>query len=215
SGNEHALPVVPLYDDVVQLYARTGITYTPTLVVAYGGPSAKYYFFENSDLYSDPKLRRFNPQAVLDEKTARLPFFRDSEYIFPQIAAGANSILKAGGRIGVGGHGELQGLQCHWEMWGYAMGGMENHDVLRTATILGAEAIGYGSEFGSLETGKLADLIVLDRNPLVDIRNTNSIRYVMRNGEFYNGNTLDQIYPVEKKLPEMWWWSENPSQFTD
>ncbi|NNE68523.1 MAG: amidohydrolase family protein [Pyrinomonadaceae bacterium] len=210
SGNEHSLPIVPIFDDVAQLYARSGITYTPTLVVAYGGPSAKYYFVEKSNIYKDPKLRRFNPQAVLDEKTARLPYYRDDEYIFPQIAAGANKILKAGGRIGVGGHGELQGLQCHWEMWGFAMGGMENHDVLRTATILGAEAIGFGKEFGSLEAGKLADLVVLDKNPLDDIKHTTAIRYVMKNGEMFEGETLDQVYPVQKKLPTMWWWNGDP-----
>jgi hypothetical protein len=210
SGNEHSLPIVPLYNDVVQLFAKSGITYTPTLGVAYGGPSGKFYFFEKSDIYGDKKLKRFNPQAVLDEKTARLPYYRDDEYIFPQIAAGASKILKAGGRVGVGGHGELQGLQCHWEMWGYSMGGMENHDILRTATILGAEAIGYGSEFGSLEKGKLADLIVLDADPLADIKNTTSIRYVMKNGEMYEGETLDQVYPAQKKLPQMWWWSGDP-----
>jgi len=210
AGNEHSLPVVPLYNDVIQLFAKTGIAYTPTLVVSYGGPSGKYYFFGNGDPYKDEKLQRFNPQAVLNEKMARIPKFRDSEYIFPQIAKGAADIVAAGGRVGVGGHGELQGLQCHWEMWGYAMGGMKNHDILRTATIMGAEAIGYGQELGSLETGKMADLIVLDKNPLDDIRNTNTIQYVMKNGEMFEGDTLNQVYPQNKKLPEPWWWKGKP-----
>ncbi|NNE99698.1 MAG: amidohydrolase family protein [Pyrinomonadaceae bacterium] len=210
AGNEHALPVVPIYDDVIQLYAKSGITYTPTLVVTYGGPQAKYYFFEKGDIYSDKKLQRFNPQAVLDEKMSRIPWFRDSEHIFPQIAKGAADILAAGGRVGIGGHGELQGLQCHWEMWGFAMGGMKNHDVLRTATIMGAEAIGFGQELGSLEKGKMADLIVLDKNPLDDIRNTNTIRFVMKNGEMFEGDTLNQVYPQSKRLPTPWWWKGKP-----
>ncbi len=211
SGNEHSLPIVPLYNDVVQLFAKTGITYTPTLLVAYGGPIGEYHFFETTEVYDDPKLQRFTPQSVLYGKTARLPWFRKNEYIFPQIAAGAAAIVKAGGKVGLGGHGELQGLQCHWEMWGLAMGGMNNHDVLRVATLLSAEAIGFGQELGSLEAGKFADLLILDKDPLLDIRNSNSVRWVMKNGEMFEGDTLNQVWPQVKPLPAPWWWNGKPN----
>lgn len=182
SGNEHALPVGAIYDDVVQLFARTGITYTPTLQVAFGGPFALYSFIASENAYQDEKLRRFTPEALLyDRLTQRMMWFREEDYTFPVIAAGAAKIARAGGRIGVGSHGELQGLGVHWEMWALAKG-MRNHDVLRAATLRGADAIGLGQELGSLAVGKLADLIVLDRDPLVNIRHTNSIRYVMKNG---------------------------------
>jgi Tol biopolymer transport system component len=210
SGNEHALPIVPLYKDVVQLLAKTEITYTPTLLVAYGGPIGEYYFFENTEVYDDPKVRRFNPQDVLYGKTARLPWFRKNEYIFPKIAAGATAVLRAGGRVGLGGHGELQGLQCHWEMWALAMGGMSNQEVLRVGTILSAEAIGYGQELGSIEPGKMADLIILTKDPLADIRNTNTIRYVMKNGELFEGDTLNKVWPEQRRLPAPWWWNNKP-----
>ena len=210
AGNEHALPITPVYNDVIQLFARTGITYTPTLLVAYGGPQGKYYFFEHGDVYNDKKLRRFNPEAVIDEKTARLPFYRDDQYIFPEIAKYANEIYLAGGKIGLGGHGELQGLQCHWEMWALGMGGMKPHDILRVGTLYSAQALGYGDELGSLEPGKMADLLVLDKDPLADIHNSNTIRYVMRNGEMFNGDTLDRIWPDAKPLPEPWWWKGMP-----
>ena len=93
----------------------------------------------------------------------------------------------------------------HWELWTIASGGMANHDVLRVGTIFGAEAIGVARDLGSLEIGKLADLQVLDRNPLEDIRNTNSLRYVMKNGRLYDANTLKEVAPRDKPLDRMWW----------
>ena len=83
-------------------------------------------------------------------------------------------------------------------------------ETLRAATLHGAEAIGLQRAVGSLEPGKLADLIVLERNPLEDIRNSEAIRYVMKIGELFEGETLDQLWPVEKKLPKLYWWDQDP-----
>jgi imidazolonepropionase-like amidohydrolase len=99
----------------------------------------------------------------------------------------------------------MQGLQVHWEMWALAAGGMDNLDVLRVATLESAKAIGLDTEIGSIEVGKLADLVVMDSNPLDDIAHTNSISRVMVNGTLYNANTLAQQWPQRKDLPTAWW----------
>ena len=211
SGNEHALPIVPLFDDVVQVFAKSGITYTPTLLVAYGGPWAENFFYATTEVYGDPKLRRFLPQNVLYQKASRRPWFRQDEHVFPKLAESAGRILRAGGRLGIGGHGQIQGIQCHWEMWALKTGGLTNIEVLRTATLNGAHAIGYEQDLGSIEAGKLADLLVLRKDPLEDIRNTSSIRYVMKDGEMFEGDTLDQVWPKQKALKPLWWWNDVPN----
>src|SRR5579864_5850790 len=201
SGNEHSLPIVPLYKDVIEMFAQSGIFYTPTLLVAYGGPWAENYFYETTEVHDDAKLRRFIPHNILDEKSERRPWFRKSEHVFPKLAQSAARIAQAGGHIQIGGHGQLQGIQCHWEMWALATGGLSNMQVLRAATIGGAEALGFKEDLGSIEPGKLADLVVLNRDPLKDIHNTNTIRYVMKNGELFDGDTLNELWPIEKPLP--------------
>jgi Tol biopolymer transport system component len=220
-GVEHALPITPLYDDVIGFWARSGTTNTPTLIVSYGAPFGENYWFTNTDVHDDPKVRHFHPENDIDEKTRRRGtgaggspgpggWFRPEEYVFPLHAAFSKGVVEAGGRVGVGSHGQFQGLGYQWEMWMLAMGGMKPYDVLRCATILGAEGIGMEKDLGTIEAGKMADLVVLDRNPLDDIRNTNSIRYVMKNGRLYDGNTLDEVYPRARALPHYLWQDKIP-----
>ncbi len=214
-GNEHTLPVAPLYKDVIELYAKTRTAYTPTLIVQYNGLSSREYFFTRTEVHDDPKLNRFYPHNRLDELSRRRPGWqRDDEFNFDEAAADAVKIQRAGGLVGIGGHGEVEGLGTHWEMWSLAMGGMTPIEVLRAATIDGARILGVDPDLGSLEVGKLADLVVLNGDPLEDIRNTNTIRYVMKNGELYDGDTLDQLWPVERPLPRSWWWEDehNPQR---
>ncbi len=211
-GSEHSYPIMPLYKDAVQLVAQSGITYTPTLLVSYGGPWSENFFYERYDIHDNAKVRRFMPHDEIDRRAERRPWFRESEYVFPRIAASANAILQAGGHIGLGGHGQMDGLGDHWELWAMAAGGMSNHDVLRVATLHGANAIGMEQDLGSLEPGKLADLIVLDANPLEDIHNTNTVRYVMKNGRLYEGDTSNEVWPRQRALPRMWWWGTEPTK---
>ena len=208
-GLEHTLPVSPLFKDVVQLQAFSGITYTPTLIVSYGGPIGYQYWLTRYDVDQDKKLRHFTPHDELD-KWKNTQFFREDQYVFPLHARQLTKMVDAGGRIGLGSHGELQGLGTHWELWMMASGGMKNHDALRAATLHSADAIGLVKDVGSLEVGKLADLVVLDANPLDNIRNTNTIRYVMKNGRLYEGATLNEIWPRTRVVPSQWWWRFEP-----
>jgi len=211
SGNEHSLPITPIYKDTIEFLSKSGINYTPTLIVAYGGPFAEDYFFENTEVHDDMKARHFMPHNLLDAKTRRREgWFRKDEHVFPRLATEDAKIIKNGGKVLIGSHGEFQGLGYHWEMWALASGGMGNMEVLRSATIHGAEAMGLAQDIGSIEPGKLADLVVLNQNPLDDIHNTNTIRYVMKDGELFEGDTLNQLWPTQKPLAKLWWWNEKP-----
>jgi len=209
-GSEHSFPIMPLYGDAVQLAAQSGITYTPTLLVSYGGPFSENYFYERYDIHDNAKIRRFLPHEEIDQRAERRPWFRENQYVFPRIAASAAAIVRAGGHVGLGCHGQLDGLGCHWELWAMVGGGMTPREALKVGTLDGAHGIGMDRDLGSLEPGKLGDLVVLDANPLDDIHNTEKVRYVMKNGRLYDGGTLDEVWPRQRALPPMWWWDQEP-----
>lgn len=218
-GIEHTLPITPKYDDVFQWYKATQVTNSPTLIVEYGGPFGEGWFYQTEDLLHDAKLNHFTHPVDIDTKVRRrgqgnapgpAGFAVKEEYAMWQHAQDVAKIVAAGGRIGVGSHGQLQGLGMHWEIWLLQSGGLSTHDALRAATIVGAEGIGMGQDLGSLEPGKLADILVLDRDPLTNIRNTNSISLVMKNGRVYDANTLDEVYPRQRKLPPQQWMTGAP-----
>ncbi|WP_291984898.1 amidohydrolase family protein [Luteitalea sp.] len=210
AGLEHSLPISPFFTDVVGLGAASGITYTPTLIVSYGGPIGRQHYLTNgTSLDADARLRRFTPHEELDS-WRNTDWHRADQYVFPLHAKQLAKWVAGGGKVGLGSHGEVQGVGVHWELWMMASGGLTPHAALRAATLDGARAIGFGKDLGSLEVGKLADLLVLEANPLDDIRNTTRIAQVMKNGRLHDAATLDETYPRQKPLGPQWWWKLEP-----
>ena len=209
AGLEHSLPISPFYDDVVRLGAYSGMVYTPTLIVAYGGPSGRQYYLTNTDMDGIDRLQRFTPHEEMD-KWKSTQWYRTDQYPHELHSEQLVKWMEAGGQAGLGSHGEVQGLGTHWELWMMASGGMDNHAALEMATIMSADAIGLASDLGSLEPGKLADLQVLTTNPLDDLQNTVDIEYVMKNGRLYEAATLNEVWPRQRDLPTQWWWRVEP-----
>jgi Amidohydrolase family len=208
---EHALPV-ELHADAIELLAKTGSFYTPTLLVAYGGPWGEQYYWQTHNAHDDPKLNRFTPHDVIDPKSRRHIWIWPSEYHFPTVASGAAKVLRAGGNVSLGAHGQLQGLGPHWEVWAMAGEGSGKKDsamtpmeALRASTILAAEKIGFAPDLGSIEPGKLADFSVLDANPLEDIHNSVKVHWVVKNGEIWDADTMRELWPREEPPPTYFW----------
>ncbi len=198
---EHNIPVVPLYKDVVNLWAATKTHNTPTLIVNYGSVSGEYYWYQHTSVWEKERLLTFTPRAVIDSRSRHRTMIPEEEYENGHILT-SRSLKKlndAGVGINLGGHGQLQGLGCHWELWMLQQGGMSNMEALRCATINGAVSLGMDGQLGSIEPGKLADLIVLDKNPLENIRNSEFVKYTMVNGRLYDAATLNEIGNYERK----------------
>jgi Tol biopolymer transport system component len=207
TGCEHPILTLPIYRDVAQFLGKAEFFYSPTLNVGGAGPWGEDFFYQEKDLWKDPKLQRFIPWLWLYPHTQRRTLRPVWAYPFPITVQGVADVIAAGGFGAIGAHGQLQGIDSHFELWQMASA-MTPLQALRTATIFPAMFIGIDRDVGSLEVGKLADLVVLNSDPLANIRNTTDIRYVMKGGALYDGGTLDQIWPEAKPFQRFYWYTD-------
>ena len=214
TGVEHSLPVAPVYKDVVNLWKNTQVGYTPTLIVAYGGQWGENYWYDRTNVWENERLMAFTPRSIIDERARRRTTSEYGDYNHIDVSKATKQLADAGVKVNLGAHGQIQGLGAHWELWMLAQGGMSPLQAIRAATINGASYLGMEKEIGSLEVGKLADLVVMDANPLEDIRNSEKIKYVMINGRLYDSMTMNELISREKIRGKMWFEMGNGNSYS-
>ena len=201
TGIEHNIPVNPIYKDVLSLWKNSKTGYTPTLIVNYGGMNGEFEWYQKNNVWENKTLLKYTPRYVVDSRARHRTMVPEEEYKNGHVLTSetVTALANEGVKVNLGAHGQLQGLGAHWELWMLQQGGMSNHEALKAATINGANYLGTADEIGSLEKGKLADLIIMDKNPLEDIQNSNSIIYTMVNGRLYDIDTMNEIGNYDTK----------------
>ena len=205
SGIEHNVPTLKMYEDVTQFWRQSGAGYTPTLVVTFGGLTAEDYYYQHTDVWKHPILSQFVPPSVLQPASVLRLMAPDEDFRDDDAASAAKKLLDAGIMVNSGGHGQREGLATHWEMWSFARGGFDPMEALSTATINPASYLAMDADLGSIEKGKLADLVIMEANPLDDIRNTDRISHVMINGRMYEAGTLNEVHTGNSVLQPFYW----------
>ncbi len=205
---EHNVPVSVFYEDFLSLWTQTTTSYTPTLVVTFGGLAGDPYWRAHTDVWKHPLLMRHIPPGILAADNVRRVIAAEEDYVDDESAREAGKLAARGVQVSIGAHGQQAGLGSHWEMWSFVRGGWSPIDALRAGTIMPATALGYAHDIGSLEVGKLADLVVLDADPTVNIRNSDRIFRVMLGGRLYDPMTMNEVV-TGARIREPYWWERS------
>lgn len=204
TGFEHPLTYTPLYSDVTRFFGMAQATYSPTFMVGGPGPWNEEYWYQESEAWKDAKTRRFMPWLQHIPQARRRMMRPTTDYSYAWIAQGMADMIAAGGFGAIGAHGQHNGLGSHWEVW-MAAAATGPMGALEVASLHGARFIGREKDLGSLEVGKYADFMVLNSNPLDNIRNTTDIQYVVKGGVVYDDETLDEVWPRQRRYGTPYW----------
>jgi imidazolonepropionase-like amidohydrolase len=205
TGIEHAVPVAHGYDDLKQLWSATEVGYTPTMGVGYGGLGGELYWYAHTNVFEHPKMQAFVPPHAYEGRSRRRPIASKGDWNHFRIAQLAEQLQEAGVKVNLGAHGQREGLAAHWELWMFVQGGMTPHEALRAVTLDSAHYIGMDHALGSLEPGKLADLAIIDGNPLDNIRDSDKVSHTMVGGRLFDATTMDEIGGKEVKAEPFYW----------
>lgn len=202
---EHNIPQMRLYEDVLSYMGQADTEYTPTLVVTFGGLAGDPYWRAHTDVFSQPVVAANTPPAQLAAETVRRPIAPEGDYVDDDSAREAHKLAKRGVLVSIGAHGQQAGIGPHWELWSFVRGGMSPIEALRAGTLVPAQSLGMDADIGSLEAGKLADLVVLDADPTADIRNSEKVHRVMVGGRMYDPLSMNEVVTGEKARAPYWW----------
>ena len=208
TGIEHSLSVADAYDDVRQLWSATEVGFTPTIGVAYGGLSGEIYWYDRTEVWKNERLMRYTPRRFVEPRAMRRTTAPDEHYNHFHVVKLAKALSERGVSVQTGAHGQREGLATHWEMWMLEQGGFTPWEAIRAATIDGAWYVGLDGDVGSIEPGKLADLVVIDGNPLEDLRRSEYVVYTMLGGRLYEAATMSQLAPEKVALEEFFFQKE-------
>lgn len=201
---EHNIPVDVMYDDVLQMFSQSDTNYTPTLVVTYGGLAGDPYWRQATDVFDNPLLAHTPPKMLLAD-TARRTKAPEWAFVDDDNAREARKLAQRGVKVGIGAHGQQAGIAAHWELWSFVRGGMSPVEALRAGTIEPAQSLGMAKDIGSIEVGKLADLVVLNDDPAENIRHSDHIAQVMLGGRLYDAQTMNEVETGTSKRMPYWW----------
>ncbi len=202
---EHSMTIKHIYDDVLQLWSQTETAYTPTLGVSFGGMEGERFWYDRTEVWKNERLLRYTPKSRVEPRSIRRQTAPDSHYNHIHVASSAKQLNDLGVKVNTGAHGQREGLALHWEMWMLEQGGFTPWEALRSATYNGAWTFGMLDDIGSIEAGKLADLVVIDGNPLEDLRRSEYVHATMINGALYEAATMNQTWPEQIQRQPFFW----------